>query len=462
MSKADAILFLRAVIPDFVFCAAIACGVGYAVLSGFDATLTMRGELGLQLALIGGMLAILFAGSWSKRARGISIAAAVAFFVAAFAIAASSTPDGVSLTADGALNDVEGNYTVFAAVELVVAVLTYALSRRPSSALLLAVTSVFVCAVTQYLFRDWLSSEGGIIAFLVVLVTSFALVIYQRYRASAASSDQLVTPSFTTAAVSGLAVAALCIGGGCLAYIGIIAPLNLETPVYKPFEYRIIHPIVEYTGVYDQLLTEDPDKFSSLLSDKAEETTQNTEGGASPQENAEEPADNPLTSFVQSLTVFSDDSWTEAFSTVTIDQLALSALIALLVVALLCATIVAARIRWRSIRLRRIEEKTPAKQVICLYDFLLSRFARLGLGKPAQSTPLEYAYDFRRKMVPFTRGTGKVDLVRITLIYQRAAYGSGDIAPEELDDIKRYYRAFFGNAHRYVGTIRWLWKFWRI
>lgn len=455
-------LFLRSVIPDLVLCLVVATGLGYAVLSGFDATLSMRSDIGLQLALVGGMLVILFAGSWSKGARAASIAGAVALFVAALVVATSSTPEGVSLMEGGSLNDVEGNYAVFATVELVVAILTYVLSRRPASALFLVVASVFVCAVVQYLFRDWLSDEGGLVIFLAVTVASFALAVYQRYRRSAASSDRLVAPSFATAATTGLVIAALCIGGAGLVYVGIIAPLNLGTPIFKPFEYRIIHPIVEYTGAYDQLMVEDPDKFSSLLSEKADETTQNAEGGASPQENSEEPTSNPLATFVQSLTVFSEDSWTESFSTVTIDQLKLGALIAALVIAALCALAVAARIRWRKLRLRRIEREAPARQVVLLYDFILSRYARLGLRKPEQSTPLEYAYDFRRKMVPFTRNTGKVDLVRITLIYQRAAYGSGDLKPGDLDTVKRYYRAFFNNAHRYVGTVKWLWKFWRI
>ena len=455
-------LFLRAAVPDFALCLAVAFGVGYAVLSGFDATVGMRDALGLQAGLCGGMLAVLFAGAWSKGARIVSVCGGVLLALAAFGIALSAMPDGVGVIADGTVNDVEGNYTVFVAVELVVSVLVYVLSRRPGSALFLAVAAVFTCAVVQYLFRGWLSEEGGLAAFLIVLCASMALEVYQRYRAGAMAADRLARPAFASAAALGLVVAALCIGGAGLAYVGIVEPLGLGTPLFKPFEYRIIHPVVEYTGTYDQLMTEDPDRFSSLLSEKAQETTENTEGGTSPQQDSTTAANNPLTSFVQSLAVFSDDSWTEAFDAVTVDQPPwMLALVALAVVAA-CVLVVAARVRWRAVRLRRIERKPPAQQIVCLYEFLLSRFKRLGLDKPAQSTPLEYAYDYRRRMVPFTRNTGKVDLVHVTLAYQRAAFGSGELAPDDLDKVKRYYRAFFGNAHRYVGTLRWLWKFWRI
>ena len=455
-------LFARAVVPDFVLCAALAFGVGYAVLSGFDATLSLRNDIGLQLGVVGVMLAVLFAGSWSKAARAVSVGCAVVLAVAITATALFLMPEGTGVFADGSLNDVEGNYLVFTTVELVVAVLAYALSRRPGSALFLAVASVFTCAVVQYLFRDWLSAEGGLTAFLVVLCAAFALAVYQRYRAGAASSDTLAVPAFGSAAISGIVVAVLCIGGAGLAYVGIVEPLGLGTPVLKPFEYRIVHPIVEYAGTYDQFMVEDPNKFSSLLSDKADETTQNTESGTDPQEDSSTEANNPLTQFVQSLTVFSDQSWTESFDAVTAEQAKWGALLAALAIVGVCALAIAARIRWRTVRLRRIERLSPAGQAVCLYEFFLSRFRRLKLGKPEQATPLEYAYDFRRKMVPFTRGTGKVDFLRVTLAYQRAAYGSGDVSEEDLSAMKRYYRAFFGNAHRYVGTLKWLWKFWKV
>lgn len=120
------------------------------------------------------------------------------------------------------------------------------------------------------------------------------------------------------------------------------------------------------------------------------------------------------------------------------------------------------RISRRGARLRKMAGEPLDRQVIFLYGFLLSRFDRLKMGKPPASTPLEYAYDFRRKFVAFTRKTGKVDFVKVTLVYQRAAYGSEPVSQEDFDDVRRYYRAFFGNAHRYMGTLKWLWKFWRI
>lgn len=455
-------LFLRSAIPDFALCCAVAMGVGYAVLSGFDATLGMRGMLGLQFAVVGAMLAVLFAGSWSKGARAASVVGALALVVAVLTAAWAAMPDGVSVMADGGVNDVEGNYVVFATVELAVAVLCYAVSRRPGGAVFLAVAAVLACAVVQYLFRDWLSSEGGMAAFLVVACASLALAVYQRYRAGVASSDRLSSPAFGTALATGLAVAALCLGGAGLAYVGVIEPLGLGTPVIKPFEHRIVRPVVEYTGAYDQYQVEDPNKFSSLLSDDAEETSQNAEGGASPQEDSEDSSSSPLTSLVQSLTAFSEDSWSETFDAVTTERPAWTWALAVLGVLAACALVVLARVLWRTVRLRRIERMPAAEQAVRLYEFLAGRFARLGLGRPPQSTPLEYAYDFRRRMVPFTRGTGKVDLVRLTLAYQRAAYGTGDVTEDDLAAMKRYYRAFFGNARRYVGALRWLWKFWRI
>jgi hypothetical protein len=65
-------------------------------------------------------------------------------------------------------------------------------------------------------------------------------------------------------------------------------------------------------------------------------------------------------------------------------------------------------------------------------------------------------------MLPFAEGTGGVDFIDVTTTYQDVCYGGVAVGAEEYDGIVAYYKAFFKNARKHVGGLKWLWKFWRI
>lgn len=454
--------FLRAMGYDFALVIVLATALSYAVLSGFEATMNLRMNIGLSALLGGIMLVMLYAGSWSRSLRVVSIVGAVVYAAICIVVAIALAGDATPVIVDGAVNDVEGNYAIFVVVVLTVAVLCYLLSRTRPGMIVLAVLAVFCCGVVQFLFRDWSSQEGGLVVFLVVLCASVALYIYRRYYIGVTKSEHNERVVFGQAALLGLGISALAIALSGLAFSLVIAPMNLSTPLLKPFEYYIIPPITEYTGAYDQYLVENPDEFSSLLNEREDATTQNAKGGSVPDEEQVDKATNPFITFLQSIAIFSEDDWSEDFDPVSIERMRFALLVLLLLFVLATLAVIIARIRVRDRRLRKLEDKPLSERVVFLYEFLLTRLDRLGLGKPETSTPLEFAFDSRRNLVPFTRRTGQVDFVKVTLVYQRAVYAGGDVSEEDYDCVRRYYRAFFNNAHRHVGTPRWLWKFWRI
>lgn len=454
--------FAKSSALDFLMTLVLALALGYAVLSGFESTLVMRTNIGLMALVIGGLLLILYAGGWSRGARVVSIVGVIVYAVAAMAVALFLTAPEALPFADGTVNDVEGNHVIFVIVLTVVGLLVYLLSRSRAGALVLAFLAVFTCGVVQYLFPEWISEEGGFIVFVTCLVVSIMLVIYRRYVIGVTKTDHHARLAFAQVFALGLGVCAITAGIAAALFALVIMPLNLQTPVLKPFEHRIIPPIVDYTGAYDEYLVENPDVFTSLLNEKEDATSQNASGGSVPDEEQTETNSSPLMQFLQSMTIFSEDDWTESFDPVSYDRLQVGIPIALVLVIVALLVLVILRIRRRDVRLKRLREKPYAERVVFLYGFLLSRLKRLKLGKPETSTPLEFAFDSRKKLVPFTRKTGKVDLVEVTLIYQRAVYGSEEISAEDYAKVERYYRAFFNNAHRYMGTPRWLVQFWRI
>ena len=454
--------YLRASLFDFIAVAVLSVALGYAVFSGFDSTLALRHDFVLEGAFVSAVLAVLYAGGWSRRARIFSTVGTVVFVLAAVTVAMALAPEGVPVFEGGAVNDVEGNYVIFVVVLSVCAILSYALSRTLGGTVVLVVAACMTCGIVQFLFRGWAQDEGGMFVFIAVLLSSVMLIVYRRYRAGLAKAEVQEGVAFGRAAVLGITAGGVSLLAATLCYGAIIAPLGLSTPVLKPFEHYIVPPVVEYSGTYDEYLVEDPDRHTSLLNEKEDETTQNAAGGSVPDQETVESSQSPIITFLQSLSIFSEDDWDESFDAVTYDQLRLGFLVAVLLVLLAIAAIVALRIRQRDFRLFRLRNMDSAAQVIYLYNFLLSRFKKLGLGKPDASTPLEFAYDSRRNLVPFTRGTGQIDFVGVTLAYQRAAYGSGEVTDEDCERVRRYYRAFFANAHRYVGTPKWLLKFWTV
>lgn len=454
-------LFLQASFWDLLLVVAASLGLSYAVLSGFESTLGLRAAWPLLLALIVPTALALFAGAWSKRAVPAAAVAVAVIGGVALAVAVAAMPEGVSVLADGAANDVEGNYAIFVAVVMAVTLAVFLLSRRPAGAVALLVAGVVVCGAVQFLFRQWLAEEGGALCFAVVLAATGAEVVFQRYRARAAAVDVLARPAFAMAFAQAVMLVILCVGAGAAVWGLVLAPLNLPAPTIKPFERTIARPVVEYSGIYDESLVENPDRESERT-DEENETQDNAAGGSEATEDQSTAPDDPWTQFVQSVTVFNPDDWTEEFAPVSVEMAQLGFLVPLVVALLAVVAVLLARHSMRFVRLRRWQSLSPDERVVAAYGYLVGAFAKLGLAKPPQVTPLEFAFDQSRAMVPFTRGTGRTDFIEVTLIYQRAAYGAGAVTEEDWRQVERYYRAFFGNARAWVGPARWLKYFWTI
>ena len=273
---------------------------------------------------------------------------------------------------------------------------------------------------------------------------------------------RLERTAFGGATAFALGISAVCVAAGVALYFGIVAGLGLATPEMKLFEDYYIRPTIEYSGVYEEMQVDDPDQFTSALNDEQEDSNQDAEGGAAERSSSEGgQGTNPLTSLVEQITSFDVDSWTEQFSPINYEQLRIVLPVGAIVVAAALVAAVLLQRRRRELRLRRIASLPPSQQVLSLWGFLESRFGKLGMSRPGTLTPLEYALASRARFAPFARGTGGVDHLALTLMFQRAAYGSG-ASEEDREAVVRFYRAFFKNARSCVGGLRWLVWFWRL
>ena len=457
-------LFMRAAIGDFLLVLVVSVGLVLAVSYAFNSVPDVRGNVLVVAAIAIPLLAVLFAGSWSKRAIAPACAGAIAYAVVVIAACAALTPSDVPLLVDAQINDAPESPLIFGVVALTVPAVVYLLSRRRAGMIVLLVAAVIAVGSVQFLYRDWATAEAGVPVSLAVIVALFALLVFQSYRTGVRQVKRLERTAFARATLFAVATALACVALAALAYVLLIAPLGLTTPEIKPFQDYYTRPVIEYTGVYDEQQVDNPDITTNRTNDEDNDSNQDAEGGdqdRSP-DNNDEQGSSPVASLVESLTSFDINDWNQQFTAVSYEQLRLGALIAVLIaVALVVAAILIQRSR-RERRLRKLAGDTLEVRIWSIYDFLIGRFAKLGIKRPETLTLMEFAMSCRAQMASFSRGAGGVDFLALTLIYQRACYDKGRVTEQDWLAVERFYRAFFKNARVFVGWRRWLREFWRI
>lgn len=456
-------LFLRGAIPDFLLVVVASVALAYTVSYAFESAPDLRSNVLAVTGLCAPMAAILFAGSWSKRAAAFAAAGACAYAAVVMGVFASMLPADVPMFVDAQIYDVAENPVIFGIVCLVVPAAVFLLSRRRAGVVVLVAAGVLALGVVQFLYRDWLTDQPGLAASMVAFVALGAQFVFQSYRSSVTSVRRLERTAFGTATAFSVGIVGLCALVGAGLYFGVVALFGLQTPEIKLFEDYYFRPVVEYSGVYDQQQVDDPELSTSALNDELDESNQDAEGGEQEQSPDENDAvgSNPVSVIVQQLSSFDIANWAQEFATTNYETIRLTALVALVAaVAAIVAAVLFQRSR-RERRLRRIAGEPPSRRVWELCGFLEKRFGRLGIRRPDTLTPLEFALASRQQLAPFARGTGGVDCLALTLIYQRACYGTG-ASEEDYAAVERFYRAFFANARAYVGGVRWLYWFWRM
>lgn len=454
-------LWLQSSALDFLLVAVVSVALTYTVSYGFYSAEAYRGNVFLLAALEVPLLLVLFAGSWSKRAVPLSALGAVVLSGVYIGAATAVSPDP-ALFAEGGVNDVAGNYTIFALVVCVTTAVTYLLSRRTAGLVFLLVFGVLACGIVQFLWREWIPDLAGIPSFIAVFLGIGMLFVYQCYRQSVYSANRVKRTSFSGAFAYSALIGVVCVamGAGVFALVGAVAP---DTIAFKPFESHVSPPVDELAQAYEKQDSKDDDK-TNQTNDDEQETSESDEGGNDARAGGFGILEG---SFVQAaaqqMAGYDPNNPDQEIDNIAYLVLTWEAVILAMLIFLVVLAVVSFWRYRRTLRLKRIERKSPSYQAWYLYTFLVERFRRLKLAKPEQLTPLEFAVGFSKPMLPFTRGTDGVDFVDVSSIYQDAAFGGMQPTVEELFQLKAYYRAFFKNARQYVGWPKWvLWKFWRV
>ena len=456
--SASIAMFLKSAIPDFILTLVVAVALVSAASYGFESA----PELTSNYLLIAGYSALLMVpmmfGAYSKRtlAPGIVLTALLAVVVIGLGVA--QTPADVPLFADGWVNDVAENHVIFHCVLVIVVIIVFLLSRSKAGLVVLLIASILCCSFVQFLFREWSSQANGLATSVVALLGVCALFVYQGYKAGIMGAQRAKKTRFIGAALFSAVVALLCVGAGAGLYYGIVKPINPSTLQIKPFQEIYAQPTIEYMGVSGYIFIYN-DENTNNQNDIQQNTNQNQEQ----KDNKNGAVGEAYAAITKALDNLDPENWNAAFDPVAFQKAAVTALWVILGVAVVLAALVMLRRRYRVTRLQKLAGMGYAQQIAWLYEWLLERFRRLKVPRAQSLTPLEFALGSRRVLQSFDDTDHDIDFVRVTDIYQRACFGAEPVSDDELDEVKAYYRAFFGNAYRYSGKLRWaLWRFWRV
>lgn len=114
---------------------------------------------------------------------------------------------------------------------------------------------------------------------------------------------------------------------------------------------------------------------------------------------------------------------------------------------------------FRKKRRKKVESLAPTEGCLYLYEYFLKRFKIAKLAKPDNLTLLEYVANNSDALSAFDLDSG-IGFDRITDIYTKEVYGG--YVPDENDYkmFKDFYYGFFKNMKKYIGKLKYMFKFW--
>lgn len=442
--------YLKHCAVDFVLTALASVCLATVLMQGFIIDANLQFNLLLNIVIAAVLQVVLFAAAYRK--KNIVICGLIYLLLCAVLIGICI----VTSTGEELLADVEENYLIYALVTVIVNTAVFALSRtRPGFAVLI-VCSVVLVGFIQFVYKANL--VGYSVAFFAVLAILF---IYRSYSESIRQADSLKKTNFGQAGlVSGISVL-LSTGLALLVFFLVIAPLNPGHLTLKLFTIDRALETIEVNNPVRMIEIEDESLISQNVTDEITYGNNPVE-----MENGftEAWAQSYMDSVIEWLGTQETIDYESEEEELQLQTLSLPswwwiALIATLLLLGVLAVLLRMFLRRRKDgRIRRLSKQD---QVTKLYNDMLGRLRKLGLGKAPGQTPLEFADVASARLAPFALNTGGVDWAYVSGTYSTVHYGETDPSDEELSYLWRFYERFNKNATFVTGRLKYCFKyFW--
>lgn len=418
---------------DFLLTVLIAIGMHLNTFSAFMIRESYMTNYLLVAVVTTVVMAVMFVIGYSKR-NAIIGGAGWAVFLIGWIIYLRAN-DLINLE-DGADETVPAFWTIV----LFGSAIVYLLTRSRKILFGAAPVGLLFCAAFKFL--EYPVSVPGLFILVIAVILE---ILYLVYKDSLLNADygNYTLRHFIEQSIAIVTVVVMLSTG---VFYGIVKPLDPPTRDLKLITKLLSFDILELLGVASTQEVKDPnqgdeDQDEEEPPEEKEEEKDDEENGQDEDENKQE-SDEKISAQTMS---YNEKDYTVYWVTA--------------LVILLLATPFVIKYVLRARRRRRLNGLDASNQAAFVYDFFLNRLKKLGVGKADSQTILEYAEQQEAVLENFTAEDGTT-FEEMTELYNYHLYSKLPVRPEDAKKFVAMYDSFYKNAKVFVGTWRYIRKFW--
>jgi hypothetical protein len=418
--------YLKYRAADFLLLSCIAASLVFSVCTGFlleDGLSSSPPVVFLLTALLEGSF-FLFAYQRSTRVLGVLVG--IALVVMAMVYARAFHPME---------NETENSLFVYLLLEVLVSLIAFFLCRsRLGTLVLLLVGSLLIsgAAFLQFPTPMW--------CMLVFPLSCGGMLLYRVYLWG---TRQAVLGKIRVGRyLRQMLLLVLCCGAlaGGIFYL-VIRPLNPPTQELRLITQLQSMELLERLGVSSVKTVLDP----TLSADTPPERTEYDNETAQQQEDQQQDLlEAPETQPEQ------EEASAEAVN-YDLSSRNLWWLLGLIPLAIVCVFV--GRVLYKRHWHKQIQKLPREDTVVLYYHFFQKRFQKIGLGRTKFHTLREYAEETAYKMEAFQ--VEKVTFAQLTGVYEAVIYGGAVPTEDELGQFEAFYKQFYKNLRREIGTVKY-------
>jgi len=416
---------------DFILCVFISIGLSLNVFAGYDMTNPLADNILAVSGIVFAVTALLFISADNKKN-----------LLAAIFITVTGVVAGIlALHNSSAFNDmktIDANPLLFWIIVIGTSLTVFWTSRSRAGLILLFLAGSIT--VAAFAFLEFPVSLVGYIDFIFSV---FVMFMYRAYCVSLLHTD-MGKIDFRAYFIQSTVVSTLAVALAAGLFFGVIKPLSPPTNEINLATRLMSLEVLEKIGVSTK--TEIPsDNLTSNTLNNTNKTTQDN------QNNKEQTKPQKKESTVQFSSV-QGSNMQKAMAIIYEKKSYWLPILAVGIILIFAAAIIS-KLYFRKKWYRDLQKEANEDGVIKLYLRFLVQIRKAGLKRPEDLTLLEYAANSQKKLEVFS--AGEADFLRLTQIYISVIYGYKKVSVEEYRLFQEFYKEFYKNMRREMGTFRY-------
>lgn len=439
--------YLKSCIWEWILGILVSWGLCQIFFHGFYIAESWQGNYLCSLLVMALLTAGCLTGAYDKRSVKIAVPSGIAVLILALVLVQQISQS------QNAFRDQEENAGVYFLILILTSLAVFFLSRTRIGSGILFVGGSFFASTIQFLYET--SEIGWLILFLC---SAGAMYLYKTYQKNVRENSTVKADfrrAFLTATVACIVILLLSSG----IFFGIVKPLDPPTRDLKLITKYMSLEVLEKTGVADTHILNDTDEKTDNVNEEENDSKKKgdkenqTEGEKSKQEDQEQKdkKENPTKL---------DDMLNQFFYAIKYIAAKITPMLLIPFLILLILAVILTKILLRKRWLKKVMEKERRNQIIEFYEFYIKRFQKMKVRKAPEETP----YEFAERSAPYLREfhAENTSFADLTDIFVKARYSEADV---EEDDYQRYlmfYQGFYKNCREYLGTFKYILKFFTL